>query len=45
MNGATLKLPKGGRPVEWKDIAPVALAIGLLVLWLYVLPRFGVRTT
>lgn len=31
--------------MEWRDIAPVALASGLLVLWLFVLPRLGVRTT
>lgn len=31
--------------MEWKDIAPVALAIGFLVLWVFVLPRLGVRTT
>jgi len=31
--------------MEWRDIAPVTLAIGFLVLWLFVLPRLGVRTT
>ena len=31
--------------MEWKDIAPVALAIGFLALWFLVLPRLGVRTT
>ena len=30
--------------MEWKDIAPVALAIGFLILWLFVLPRLGMRT-
>ena len=27
--------------MEWQDIVPVALAIGFLVLWLFVLPRLG----
>ncbi len=31
--------------MEWRDVAPVALAIGFLVLWLLILPRLGVRTT
>ena len=31
--------------MEWREIAPVALAIGFLVLRLYVLPSLGVRTT
>ena len=31
--------------MEWKDIVTLALAIGFLVLWLFVLPRLGVRTT
>jgi len=31
--------------MEWRDVAPVVLAIGFLVLWLFILPRLGVRTT
>lgn len=31
--------------MEWKDIAPVAVPIGFLVLWFYILPRLGLRTT
>ncbi len=30
--------------MTWEEIAPVALAAGFLVLWLFVLPRLGVRT-
>jgi len=31
--------------MEWRDIAPVALTIGFFILWFFVLPRLGVRTT
>jgi hypothetical protein len=27
--------------MDWQDLIPVALAAGLLVLWLVVLPRMG----
>jgi hypothetical protein len=27
--------------MDWQDLVPVALAAGLLVLWFFVLPRFG----
>lgn len=30
--------------MEWKDVAAMALAIGFLVVWLFVLPCVGVRT-
>jgi len=31
--------------MEWRDIAPVAVAVVLFVVWLFVLPRLGLRTT
>ena len=31
--------------MEWREITPVAVAVGFLLLWLFVLPRLGVRTT
>ena len=31
--------------MEWRDIVPLAVAGGFLLLWLFVLPRLGVRTT
>lgn len=30
--------------MEWRDILPVAVAVGFLLLWFFVLPRLGVRT-
>lgn len=27
--------------MEWERLLPVALLIGLLILWLFVLPRMG----
>jgi len=31
--------------MEWRDIAPVTLTIGFLILWFFVPPRLDVRTT
>ena len=28
--------------MDWQDLAPVAVLLGFLILWLFVLPRAGV---
>jgi hypothetical protein len=30
--------------MEWANLAPVAAAAAFLLLWLFVLPRLGLRT-
>jgi hypothetical protein len=27
--------------MDWQDLVPVALAVGFLAIWLFVLPRMG----
>jgi hypothetical protein len=38
-------LGERGIRMEWRDMAPVILILGFVVLWFYILPRLGVRTT
>jgi hypothetical protein len=30
--------------MDWEQLLPVAALVGFVVLWLFVLPRLGVRT-